>query len=116
MQLDGARASFLAEAPDETIRERAVRGDIHPSGPLWGQGDCLTAGAVAALEQEVLAPFAAWREGLERYGMRQERRPLRVNARQLQWEPEGEDSLLLSFELPAGSYATAVLRECVAIP
>ena len=43
--------------------------------------------------------------------MDQERRPLRMIPKQFQWRWLAEDALELSFELPAGAYATTVVRE-----
>ena len=44
--------------------------------------------------------------------LRQERRALRLRVAELAAEREGDD-LVLGFALPAGAYATAVLRELV---
>ena len=47
---------------------------------------------------------------LTRRGADAARRPLRAIPRELDWE-WGEGELLLRFELPAGSYATCLVRE-----
>jgi len=46
----------------------------------------------------------------------QDRRALRVNVPDLSWQFVTDDVLALEFTLPAGSYATALLREIVCIP
>jgi tRNA pseudouridine13 synthase len=46
--------------------------------------------------------------------MDQERRPLRLLPKDLRWRWLAEDALELSFELPAGAYATVVVREIAA--
>jgi tRNA pseudouridine13 synthase len=46
--------------------------------------------------------------------MDQERRPLRLLPKGLRWRWPAEDVLELSFELPAGAYATVVAREVAA--
>ncbi len=112
MQLAGSRASFLAEAVDDALIERCLTFDIHPSGPLWGEGEPLTAHDAAALELQMAADFPVWTAGLAAAGMRQERRPLRLQLTGL--EAQTDDGILeIGFELPAGAYATAVLRELV---
>lgn len=111
MVLQGSRSVFGCEALDRTLRERLAAHDIHPTGPLWGRGQPGTRGECLALEQRVLQPFDAWRDGLERAGMKQERRALRVVPADLNWSWDADDVLRLRFALPAGSYATAVLRE-----
>jgi tRNA pseudouridine13 synthase len=70
-----------------------------------------------ALETEAMAPWQAWCEALEHVGLKQERRALRLQPLLAEWAelPPGDDdtgpSLRLSFELPPGTYATALLRE-----
>lgn len=113
MQLAGSHASFLAQAVDDLLEERCRAFDIHPSGPLWGAGEALTAGQAEALESEVAAAFALWARGLAAAGLDQERRPLRLAVAALETKIE-DDALEIAFELPAGGYATAVLRELVA--
>ena len=53
----------------------------------------------------------ALRDGLERAGLEQERRALRVRPGGFTWQWEAADVLVLSFSLPPGSYATAVLQQ-----
>jgi len=113
MQLAGSRASFLAETLDDLLEQRCRAFDIHPSGPLWGAGEPSTAGEAAALERAVAAAFPVWARGLAAAGLDQERRPLRVTVEALETR-FGDDALEIAFELPAGAYATAVLRELVA--
>lgn len=60
-------------------------------------------------------PFSDWCDGLEALGVKAMRRPLRVIPGNLHFELNG-DSLLLSFELRAGSYATSLVRELIGAP
>ncbi|MES9883582.1 MAG: tRNA pseudouridine(13) synthase TruD, partial [Sedimenticola sp.] len=112
MILAGSQSSFLAEEIDEDILRRCRIMDIHTSGPLWGRGGAMTASAVTALEAEVLAADEHFREGLESFGLKRERRALRAAVGSLQWRIEG-DQLVLQFSLPKGSFATSLLRECI---
>ncbi|MGL4517570.1 MAG: tRNA pseudouridine(13) synthase TruD, partial [Shewanella sp.] len=50
--------------------------------------------------------------GLEHAGLEQERRPLLLEPQGLQYQ-QTADGLVLEFILPAGSFATSVLRELV---
>ncbi|NKI35319.1 tRNA pseudouridine(13) synthase TruD [Wenzhouxiangella sp. XN79A] len=111
VMLDGSRSTFAAEAIDAELVERAERLDLHPSGPLVGRGGSAPTGQVAALEQDVLAAHAELVEGLERFGLSGERRPLRMRVLALEWRWTADDVLRLSFGLRAGCYATAMLRE-----
>lgn len=113
LQLDGRRAWFIEDPTDTTIGDRIGALDIHPTGPLWGRGVLATQGAAASLEKACLAPFADLCSGLERAGLEQDRRALRVRVGTLAWNWETDDRLVIQFELPAGSYATALLRELI---
>ncbi|KRE99491.1 pseudouridine synthase [Frateuria sp. Soil773] len=109
--LAGSRSWFGPEPFGEALAERLGRGDIHPSGPLWGQGEPPSAGDAGALEREVAAAHADLAEGLAAARMDQERRALRLLPKELRWRWLDDDALELSFELPAGAYATVVVRE-----
>lgn len=111
--LEGTHSFFVIEEVDAETRRRCAEMDIHPSGPLWGAGELPTRGEARRLEESVLAPLAFWREGLERFGLKQERRTLRLKVEDLAWEFPNERELRISFRLPAGAYATTVLRELV---
>ncbi|WP_266158382.1 tRNA pseudouridine(13) synthase TruD [Dyella silvatica] len=114
--LAGSRSWFGPEAFDDTLAERLGRGDIHPSGPLWGQGEPPTQAEAGALEREIAAMDLDLAQGLAAARMEQERRPLRLLPQALRWrwlddDASGQGALELAFELPAGAYATVVVRE-----
>jgi tRNA pseudouridine13 synthase len=109
--LDGSRSWFGPEPFDAVLSERLAKGDIHPSGPLWGRGETPAQADAAALENAVAAANADLSEGLVAAKMDQERRALRMIPRGLHWRWLEGDALELSFELPAGAYATTVVRE-----
>lgn len=112
--LDGRGSWFIAEPGDAALPERLAALDVHPTGPLWGRGEPPGDGSGATLEREVAARFSEFADGLAAAGLEQERRALRLRVRDLAWSIEG-DVLELSFGLPAGAYATAVLRELVEV-
>ncbi|MFM8333318.1 MAG: tRNA pseudouridine(13) synthase TruD [Candidatus Methylumidiphilus sp.] len=103
---------FRAELTPETL-SRVASLNIHPSGPLWGMAEPGSTGAVLALENAVAAEYPLLCAGLRRANMEPARRPLRLPVADLGFEFPDESSLLLSFSLPAGAYATVVLREAV---
>ena len=111
LMLDGTGSFFAFDAADESLAGRLDRGEIHPSGPLWGAGELPSGGAVRALEEEVACRHAALAGGLARAGLHQERRALRVIPRGLAWEWPEPDVLSLRFRLPRGCFATSVLQE-----
>lgn len=111
--LAGSRSVFGPEAWSETLAERLATFDIHPSGPLWGEGEPRVQGECAALESQVLGEGygTALRAGLETARLKQERRALRQQASGLQWHWRDPATLELRFTLVPGSYATALLHE-----
>ncbi|MBT3197609.1 MAG: tRNA pseudouridine(13) synthase TruD [Gammaproteobacteria bacterium] len=111
--LNRSRARFQVEQIDAEIEQRIAEHDIHPTGPLWGRGALESWGEVALLEQAVVAERKELGEGLEQAGLEQDRRALRLLPRQLEWRWPDPEQLELSFWLPAGSYATVLLRELV---
>lgn len=110
--LAGSRGFFVIDKVDETLQQRLLAQDIHPSGPLWGKGELPSQYLAHDLETTVLSGFADWCKGLEKAGLKMERRSLRLIAEDLQWT-YADKMLVLTFSLPAGCFATAVLREIV---
>lgn len=62
------------------------------------------------LIQEIYADWQPWLTGLERYGLEEDWRANILHAEQLTCDII-ENTAELTFSLPAGAYATAVLRE-----
>lgn len=126
--LDGTGSRFVTDGSEavETLTRRLADGDIHPTGPLWGTGRGESHAQVAALEQVLASSWPQLCDGLEKAGVKAERRPLRLmpaNAR-LEWAitpPQADAeataaSAWLHFDLPRGSFATGLLRELIAHP
>lgn len=111
--LDGSRSVFGPEAWSDALAERLARFDIHPSGPLWGEGELRSTGDAAALERGAVSDEQSLqlRAGLEDARLKQERRALRLRPASMQHQWLQPDVLELSFALPPGCYATAVLHE-----
>lgn len=97
------RANF-AEVLDGDVLDDGV-----PTGPLWGRGRGAAAGHAAAIEAVALAGYGDWCARLEHVGLTQERRALVLRPRGASIVPN-EEGLELTFELPPGAFATAVLQ------
>ena len=110
--LDGRGSVFAVSVVDTTLSERCQRLEIHPSGPMWGQGAPATSAGVLEREMRVAARYGSECALCAAAGMAQERRSLRLAVRELRCEPEAQ-AVVLSFRLARGSFATAVLRELV---
>lgn len=111
LQLEGRRAWFVADSVDAQTAARVQVLDVHPTGPLWGRGIPATRAAALDLEAACLLPYREACAGLERAGLEQDRRALRVRVQDLTWTWEPAAGLRVQFGLPSGSYATALLRE-----
>jgi tRNA pseudouridine13 synthase len=113
MMLNGTHSIFPITQIDSEIEQRIIQNDIHPTGPLWGRGELRTALLARHLEESILQEHSLWRQGLEQADMDQQRRSLRLNVTDLQWNFMEPQVLYVQFGLPPGSYATMVLREVV---
>ncbi len=115
LQLEGKSACFVAATIDPQILQRLQALEIHPTGPLCGDGDSLCRAEALACESACLSGYDPWIDGLRAARVGSARRALRVVPRDLQWQWEASDRGVLSFYLPAGSYATSLLAELFAL-
>lgn len=109
--LNGTRQFFIENKIDDTIVNRLLSHDIHPSGPLYGLGETAVCGIVEGLEGAVFDEYTVFCDGLVREKVDVSRRSLRVVPDNITLENVNETTKRISFNLPSGSYATAVLRE-----
>jgi len=102
-------ACFRVEDP-AAEQPRADQLEISPTGLMAGRKAMY---ADTAVERELIAAEhiddAAF-NSFSAIKLQASRRPLRVAVTQLDWRVDGANAIL-SFTLPAGSYATSVLRE-----
>ena len=96
---DGSHSYFKAEQVDDSIIQRLAAKEIHPTGLLWGKGNA----DLLPIEQTVIANNQELADGLIASGLEQDRRALRINVADLDWQFMDETTLSLSFTLPAGS-------------
>ncbi|MGB5324515.1 MAG: tRNA pseudouridine(13) synthase TruD [Pseudomonadales bacterium] len=115
--LDGSKSFFRPDAnateqEKADIADRITAGDLHVGGPLFGK-KADNAQASSAVEEAVLVENSDIAECLARAGAQYAVRALRVIPRDLVLLREQSD-VVLTFTLPAGSFATALLRELFA--
>ncbi|WP_448568633.1 tRNA pseudouridine(13) synthase TruD [Thalassotalea ganghwensis] len=112
MMLAGSQSIFPVTDVDETLTKRLEEGDIDITSCLWGQGELRTGQHVAELESELKQSFPELCQGLEQFGLKQERRRIRLMISDAKIEFNNDAKLAkLDFFLPSGSFATTVLRE-----
>lgn len=105
--------SFFPAGEAECSDPRLAILDLHPTGPQWGEGPSPAAGATFELEQAVAQSESDMRDWLINAGMSHERRILRLPISGLSWHYPELDILQLEFVLPAGCFATVLVRELV---
>ena len=112
LELDGSGSVFQVDPADSDIQRRLSEHDIHPTAILPGVGKVLEQGEALDWQQQQLMPWHHWVDGLVALNVNTERRAVRLVPKALsyQWL---HDTLELSFALPAGCFATSVLRELV---
>lgn len=113
LELAGSHSYFVVETVDDVLRRRLDSHDVHATGPLAGGGDSPVRDRSRALETAVLAEYETLVHGLATAGLKQARRALRLTVSDLGWRWLDAGTLEVDFSLPAGSYATSVLRELV---
>lgn len=85
--------------------------DFADTGALWGRGRSATEAGFIEHEREILSDWSSWCHALEHAGLKQQRRAFMLQPLNICFEQLAEDQFKFNFELPNGSYATAVLRE-----
>ncbi len=106
-------ACFLVESA-ETEQPRADEFEISPSGPLFGSKMLRPSGAPREVEDEILRAEDVDPARMPRIFklMSGLRRPMRIPVMDAEITQEEEDnSIVVSFRLPSGSYATVIMDE-----
>lgn len=115
LMLSGTQSFFTLNEDnplDDAMQARFAEGDVRISSPMWGRGRLPSVDAAAELELSALNEQEDICQGLEAQGLKQERRALLLKPQDMSWQLE-QGRLRLSFWLPAGSYATSLVRELV---
>jgi len=111
MMLAGSRSFFPYDGAQETLR-RLQQGDLAIALPLWGEGQDKLSPELLARCQMALAEQAELTSGLENARVKLAFRPtlLQPKAPELRLDA---DVMTIDFSLPAGAFATTLLRELV---
>lgn len=112
LQLTGRGSWFVAEEAElATLQARVDTDELRVTAPLPGSGAWGTQGSALAFEQQSLAAEAELITLLEREKVDAARRALLVKPRDLRWSWWDDATVELNFWLPAGSFATTLVRE-----
>lgn len=104
-------SNSLIMEPDESAFQRMESGDVSPTAALWGRGRLQVSGQAQEIEERLAAEIPVLCDGLEKAGLRQERRITRLIPQDMNWQWLDGQTLELEFRLPKGCFATSVLRE-----
>jgi len=126
LMLAGTQSVFHLDEIDDTIKQRFSDKDVDITATMWGSGELMTSAEPKTVEQQVADNHSEFSQGLPRFGLKQERRRIRlvIGDADIEVLPEqnvpnetsANDKLpvvKVSFTLAAGSYATTVLRELI---
>ncbi|OOF65078.1 tRNA pseudouridine(13) synthase TruD [Rodentibacter pneumotropicus] len=110
VQLKGSHSWFKADESEDlnVLQVRLNQQDILLTAPLIGEENLVA----SAIENDIVEQHNAFSPLMKQEKMKAARRPLLMQAQGFQWQFV-EEGLKLSFYLPAGSYATALIRELV---
>ena len=112
LQLNGSHSWFVVDESEDLaqLQQRLVQQDVLLTAPLIGEEEK----SAVDFEHENFAQHQALFALMRQERMKAARRPILMQPQHFQWqfEPNG---LRLQFALPAGSYATALIRELVNI-
>lgn len=115
LMLAGTQSVFHLDEVDDSILQRLTEKDVDITAPMWGAGELMTSAEPLLLEQKIAGKNPEFCQGLPRFGLKQERRRIRLNISEtdieLLSEQSGDNAVKVSFFLPAGCYATTILRE-----
>ncbi|MCG8707303.1 tRNA pseudouridine(13) synthase TruD [Brenneria sp. 4F2] len=112
LQLTG-RGSWFVAKPDElaVLQARLDAGELQVTAPLPGDGALGTQDAALLFEQENLVGQETLLSLLQRERVDPARRAVLLYPQQMSWEWCDDATVALKFWLPAGSFATSVVRE-----
>jgi len=112
LQLNGSHSWFVVDESEDLaqLQQRLTQQDVLLTAPLIGEEEK----SAVDFEHEIFAQHQALFALMRQERMKAARRPILIHPQYFQWqfEPNG---LRLQFALPAGSYATALIRELVNI-
>ena len=110
LQLNGSHSWFVVDESEDLaqLQQRLAQQDVLLTAPLIGEEEK----SAVDFEHEIFAQHQALFALMRQERMKAARRPILMQPQQFQWqfEPNG---LRLQFDLPVGSYATALIRELV---
>ncbi|KGM28886.1 tRNA pseudouridine synthase D [Photorhabdus luminescens] len=114
LQLTGRGSWFVADETElPLLQQRVSDGELQITAPLPGDDELGTQHQAADFERQYLQPYESLWELIKRERVDGSRRAILVQPQNLSWQWQDNDTVKISFWLPAGSFATSVVREII---
>lgn len=110
LQQDGDERGQIVESVSAELQQQVDDGSMAITAPMMGDNALPTTADAEAFEMAVVEQEPLLLKLIRDNRMRHERRTLLLKPQQMEWQQDGSD-LTVSFSLPAGCFATAVVRE-----
>ncbi len=112
LQLTGRGSWFVAdEAELSVLQQRVMAGELQITAPLPGDNALGTQHQALDFEQQCLLDYELLWALVKRERVESSRRAMLVKPLNLRWEWRDDQTVILHFSLPSGSFATSVVRE-----
>lgn len=116
LQLAGRGSWFVANEDERAdLQARVEKRELGVTAPLPGEGEPGTQGEALAFEQRCLVGQETLLGLLRRERVEIARRAALLYPQQMRWSWLDDTSVMLDFWLPAGSFATSVVREVITL-
>lgn len=114
LQLAGRGSWFVADEGElSDLQSRVDARDLMVTAPLPGSGEWGSQRSALAFEQQALAEETLLQSLLVREKVEAARRAMLLYPQQLSWQWQDDATVGITFWLPAGSFATSVVRELI---
>ncbi len=111
LQLTGTHSIFVADILTDEIQRRVDDHDISPCGQLVGIARIMCQSEAHEVMKSTLLPYQEFVDGLMEKKVNADWRSFVLKPNKFDWQWLSDNQCALTFELPAGSYATTILQE-----
>lgn len=112
MQLTGRGSWFVANAEElDSLQQRTDSGELQITAALPGDNDLGTRDLAAEFEQQAIAEYGDLLALVKRERVESARRAMLVKPQEMSWSWWDDATVEVEFSLPAGSFATSIVRE-----
>lgn len=111
VQFSDGKTLFKVKDDIQSIQQRVDQAELVITGSLLGCNQSMASQGSLQFEERALESFSRFSSLAARFKLMCDRRPLFVVPKDFSWKFLNDSGLSLHFELPAGAYATSLVRE-----